>query len=116
MRRKFAGVAVAAIAIVGIGTAGAPAVAAPASGVRATIDCPASWPAKAKESVKIRTAPRTSATAVGLFPKGATGCYIASKLSEKYTACGRTSTEWELISYGSKHGWIMHTCDRTYYP
>ncbi|MEU7582296.1 hypothetical protein AB0B50_32460 [Streptomyces sp. NPDC041068] len=107
-----------AAVLMGVALTGAtavPAVAAPAKsdGVQVKRDgCRESWgfKFKAKESVKIRTKPKRSAASIGLFPKGASACFIANEDGGKYTACGKTDTYWTEMRYRGMHGYVMMTC------
>ncbi|MFE0022207.1 SH3 domain-containing protein [Amycolatopsis sp. NPDC059021] len=70
--------------------AAAPAATAAAAGT----DC--RW--KAAETIKIRTAPKTSATAVGQVNKGSKVCvYPPAVKGGTYTACKRTDDRWLKI-------------------
>ncbi|MGA4839425.1 hypothetical protein [Streptomyces sp. G45] len=69
----------------------------------------------AKESVKIRTSPKLSATAVGLWAKGKKGALCSDGKSfkgQKYKLCGKTSDRW---LYGGpfssrKEGYVPAAC------
>lgn len=68
----------------------------------------------AKESVKIRTAKRLNATALGLWPKEAkaknTGCI---QNGENYKLCGRpTQPLWLPIDYRGTRGWVPLACTK----
>ncbi|MFD8230706.1 hypothetical protein ACFV20_02210 [Streptomyces sp. NPDC059696] len=67
---------------------------------------------KAKETVNVRSAPKTSATALGIWGKGKKGGICNDGKSFKggsYTACGKTSNQWY---YGGDkvNGWVPKTC------
>ncbi|GGW34836.1 hypothetical protein [Streptomyces caelestis] len=67
---------------------------------------------KAKETVKVRTSPKTSATALGIWGKGKRGGICNDGKAYKggsYTACGKKSNMWY---YGGDkvNGWVPKTC------
>ncbi|GAA5153402.1 MULTISPECIES: hypothetical protein [Amycolatopsis] len=84
MRTRVLGMLGAAVFAAGFTVVG---VAAPAASAD---DCRY----QAAESIKIRTAPRTSATAVGLLTKGTHVCVQSLVTGGGYTACGRTDDRW----------------------
>lgn len=104
LRNRIA--AVAASAALGVASL---SLAAPANAVSVKAGC---WngPVKAKESVKIRKKPTSSATAVGLFPKGAKGCYDSSEDGKKYNLCGKKDTVWSYIAYKGMKGYVPESC------
>ncbi|GAA4554422.1 SH3 domain-containing protein [Amycolatopsis samaneae] len=76
----------------------APALAAPAPAPAATAAAGTDCRWKAAETIKIRTAPKTSATAVGQVNKGAKVCvHPPAVTGGKYTACKRTDDRWLKI-------------------
>ncbi|WP_030815660.1 hypothetical protein [Streptomyces sp. NRRL S-337] len=97
--------AAAALVAASIGLA-APAGAAP---VKASGGC---WntTAKAKETLKIRTSRKISGTAVGLIPKGATGCYEYGQEGQRYSYCGKSDNMWDYITYRGMKGYVPHSC------
>ncbi|MDH6217525.1 hypothetical protein [Streptomyces pseudovenezuelae] len=120
MKLKALGTAAAAVALVGTTLTGGVAVAqttarpAAVSAAALPTDCSKVLsPIKPKESVNIRTSPKTSATAIGVWPKGKGGAICNDGKSYKggsYTACGKTSDQWYYGGYGSKTGWVTKTC------
>ncbi|MFG2649502.1 hypothetical protein [Streptomyces sp. NPDC048436] len=114
MKFRLLGPAVAAAALIGTtlstGVASADVSASAAPNCRAAIiNVPA------KESVKIRTHAKLGATAVGVWSKGKKGtvCNDGKPITgQKYTLCGKTSTQW---LYGgpnnsSKIGYVPRAC------
>lgn len=112
--RVAAAAASAALALASLSLA-APANAAPADATSvkaASAKAAGCWnrPIKAKESVNIRKKPTASATAVGVFPKGANGCYDSGMDGQKYNLCGKKSTVWSYITYKGMKGWVAEAC------
>ncbi|MEU8958164.1 hypothetical protein AB0C93_28120 [Streptomyces sp. NPDC048518] len=69
----------------------------------------------AKETVKLRTSPKTNATAVGQWNKGKKGflCHDGYKFKgQTYKKCGKTSNKWVYaMPYGThKKGYVPVTC------
>lgn len=102
MRFTLLAPAVAAVALAGTtltsGVAMAQTPSAPVSAAAAAPYCGnglTNMPAK--ESVKIRSTPKVKGTALGVWGKGQKGfiCNDGKSIKgEKYTLCGKTSTEW----------------------
>ncbi|MBR8642812.1 SH3 domain-containing protein [Streptomyces tuirus] len=107
--RVAAAAASAALAVASLSLA-APANAAPADATSAQAAGCSNRPIKAKESVNIRKKPTATATAVGLFPKGANGCYDSGMDGQKYNVCGKKSTVWSYITYKGMKGWVAEAC------
>ncbi|MGW2230766.1 hypothetical protein [Streptomyces formicae] len=104
-------VAFSAVALVGttLATGGTAVAAAKPDCSRGITNVPA------KETVKVRTHTKLSATAVGQWNKGKKG-YLCNDgkfyTGQKYKLCGKTSTKW---LYGgpyssNKRGWIPAAC------
>ncbi|WP_369364976.1 hypothetical protein AB5L52_17785 [Streptomyces sp. CG4] len=95
------------VATAGTATAGTAAAANPPQDCsRYIINVPA------KETVNVRTAPRTSATAIGIWAKGKKGALCNTGKAYKggsYKACGKTSTMW-LYGGDKSTGWVPATC------
>jgi hypothetical protein len=105
--RKYRGI-LAALGMCGASVAAFVVLATPASGegdVGAAADC--RW--VARESIKIRTAPRTSATSVGLALKGSHVCVQTGVDGGSYTACGQSNDNWAKL--GSSR-YVAATCLR----
>lgn len=105
MRRVLASAAAAAAIAAGL-TFATPAQAASSdtASVQA-INC------HAKESVRIRQSKSTSATSLGLFPKGAGADCGASTEGGTYTACGHTDGYfWIAINYQGIKGYVALYC------
>ncbi|MFJ9850913.1 hypothetical protein [Streptomyces sp. NPDC101150] len=117
MRFKFIAPAVASAALLGTAmTSGVATATTPGTAHTATVSA-ASAPAscvraQAQESVKIRTAKKVSATALGLFPKGKTACIVGGLASTggSYNLCGHKDNTWLKISYAGNRGWIPYYC------
>jgi hypothetical protein len=89
-----------------VATAGTAAAAPPKDCSKAIVNV------KAKETVKVRTSPKTSATALGIWGKGKRGGICNDGKAYKggsYTACGKKSNMWY---YGGDkvNGWVPKTC------
>jgi uncharacterized protein YgiM (DUF1202 family) len=119
MRFKLLAPAVATAALVGTTLTGGIAVAqtpsAPVSATAAPNCGNGLTNVPAKESVKIRTSPKLSATAVGLWAKGQKGFICNDGKSfkgQKYTLCGKTSTEWlyGITNSTNKKGYVPRAC------
>ncbi|GHE89217.1 hypothetical protein GCM10018785_65500 [Streptomyces longispororuber] len=115
MKSRLLGPALATAAIAAT-TLGVAAVEAPSAAAAAKPNChSAIINVPAKETVKIRTSPRTSATAIGVWGKGKKGALCSDGKSFKggsYKACGKKSNLW---LYGgpnssSKEGYVPRTC------
>ncbi|MEV6809749.1 hypothetical protein ACH4NF_23840 [Streptomyces sp. NPDC017248] len=113
MKLKSLGTALTTAALVGTALTGSVAVAGTASAASLPRDCSkAIINVKAKETVNVRTSPKTTATAVGIWGKGAKGEVCNDGKASKggsYTACGKKSNLWY---YGGdkKTGWVPKTC------
>lgn len=119
MKFKSLAPAVAAAALVGTTLTGGVAVAQTPSAPLAAAAAPycgnniSNVPAK--ESVKIRTTTKVGATALGLWAKGQKGtiCNGGDPIKgDKYTLCGKTSTEW-LYGYTNStnvKGYVPRAC------
>lgn len=101
MNFKLLAPAVAAVALAGTtltsGVAVAQTPSAPVSAAAAPYCGNGLTNVPAKESVKIRTTPKVRGTALGVWGKGQKGfiCNDGKSIrGEKYTLCGKTSTEW----------------------
>jgi hypothetical protein len=113
LKLKSLGTALTTAALIGTALTGAAGTASAAT----QPDCSSSLVnIKPKESVKMRTSPKTSATALGVWGKGKKGgvCFGDRKPATggSYTACGKTSNKWY---YGgpnstSVEGWVPATC------
>ncbi|MER6549287.1 hypothetical protein [Streptomyces sp. NPDC001250] len=95
------------VATAGTATAGTAAAANPPQDCSSVIiNVPA------KETVNVRTAPRTSATAIGIWAKNKKGALCNTGKAYKggsYKACGKTSTMW-LYGGDKSTGWVPATC------
>ncbi|MFG3440979.1 hypothetical protein ACGF0J_27325 [Nonomuraea sp. NPDC047897] len=98
----------------------APAAAAPAAAAAqptaAVADaqgyCPFGSDAIAKENIKIRTAPRVDATALGLVLRNQHFTCHRGLDGERYTLCSQTSKVWQYITYNGMTGYIPSSCTR----
>ncbi|MGX2995282.1 hypothetical protein JNUCC64_13465 [Streptomyces sp. JNUCC 64] len=119
MRKSF-GTALVTTALVAATLTGGTAFAGSAETVRSTpvaaaaVDCSSYLsPVKAKETVKIRTAKRLNATALGIWGKGRGGDVCndgRSQAGESYRLCGKSSNQWYYGRVGSIKGWVPATC------
>ncbi|MFF7095996.1 hypothetical protein ACFY9A_26920 [Streptomyces rubradiris] len=113
MKPRFLGSALTTAVLVGTALAGTVAGAGSASAASLPKDCgKAIVNVKAKETVNVRTSPKTSATAVGIWGKGRKGTICNDGKAYKggsYKACGKKSDLWY---YGGekKTGWVPKTC------
>ncbi|GHE15212.1 hypothetical protein [Streptomyces alanosinicus] len=105
--RLVGAAALAAFASVSLGLA-TPANAAPAKDSVAA-SCKAGN-VTAKETMKIRTTPKMSGIALGLFPKGAATCLRGGGPGGMYTACGSHQAGWAYIDYRGMKGYVMDGC------
>ncbi|MEV6756331.1 hypothetical protein [Streptomyces sp. NPDC051214] len=118
MRFTLLAPAVAAAALVGTTLAGGVAVAqTPTAPVAAAAPSCGNGLTNvpAKESVKIRSTPKLNGTAVGLWAKGQKGfiCNDGKSIKgQKYTLCGKTSTEWlyGITNSTNKKGYVPRAC------
>ncbi|MEU7583031.1 hypothetical protein AB0B50_36280 [Streptomyces sp. NPDC041068] len=122
MKLRLLGPAVAAVALVGttltagVAAADAPSAAPLAAAAAKKPDCTRGLTnVPAKETVKLRTHPKLNATAVGQWNKKKKGfvCHDGKSFKgQKYTLCGKTSTEWLYgIPYGSnRQGYVPRAC------
>ncbi|WP_405870041.1 MULTISPECIES: hypothetical protein [unclassified Streptomyces] len=114
MKLKSLGSALTTVVLVGTALTGTVALAGTASA--ATPDCSSAIVGvKAKQSVKIRKSAKTSATALGVWGKGAKGglCNDGKAYTGgTYTACGKTSNKWLYGGPNSSNveGWIPKAC------
>ncbi|MFI7402672.1 hypothetical protein ACIBW9_19785 [Streptomyces sp. NPDC049541] len=113
MKLKSLGTALTTVALIGTaitGTAGTAAAASAPDCTSALVNI------KPKETVNIRSAHTTSATALGTWGKGKKGsiCTTDGKPVKggTYTACGKKSNGWFYGGpYGSDiSGWVPATC------
>ncbi|MEV0125177.1 hypothetical protein AB0I16_27195 [Streptomyces sp. NPDC050703] len=110
--RKFAAgaVAVSALALVGTTvTAGTAVAAMKPDCSRGLTNVPA------KETVKIRKSAKLNATAVGQINKGRKAFLCndgKSFTGQKYTLCGKTSTQWLYVDpyNGNYKGYVPRAC------
>jgi hypothetical protein len=113
LKLKSLGTALATAALIGTALTGTVATAGTAAAATLPTDCSkALVNVKPKETVNVRTSPKTSATAVGIWAKGAKGAVCNDGKSYKggsYTACGKTSNQW-LYGGDTKNGWVPKTC------
>ena len=117
MKLKSLGTALTTAALIGTAITGAVATAGTAAAAP-TPDCSSVLTnTKPKETVNIRSAPKTSATALGTWGKGKKGsiCTTDGKPVKggTYTACGKKSNGWFYGGpYGSdvSSGWVPATC------
>jgi hypothetical protein len=113
LKSRFLGSALTTAALVGAALTGTVAGAGAASAASLPRDCSkAIVNVKAKETVNVRTSPKTSATAVGIWGKGRTGALCNDGKAYKggsYTACGKKSNLW-LYGGDKKTGWVPKTC------
>ncbi|MFI9242418.1 hypothetical protein ACIGXF_07480 [Streptomyces sp. NPDC053086] len=113
MKLKSLGTALTTAALIGTALTGAVATAGTASAASLPHDCSkAIVNVKAKETVNVRTSPKTTATAVGIWGKGKKGAVCNDGKAYKggsYKACGKSSNLWY---YGGdkKTGWVPKTC------
>ncbi|MBL1105638.1 hypothetical protein JK361_13755 [Streptomyces sp. 5-8] len=113
MKLKYLGTALGTAALIGTALTGTIATAGTASAASLPRDCSkAIVNVKAKETVNVRTSPKTSATAVGIWGKGKKGTVCNDGKAYKggsYKACGKKSNLWY---YGGdkKTGWVPKTC------
>ncbi|MEU3859080.1 hypothetical protein AB0F03_17175 [Streptomyces sp. NPDC028722] len=113
MKLKSLGTALTTVALIGTALTGAVATAGTAAAATLPRDCSkAIVNVKAKETVNVRTSPKTTATAVGIWGKGKKGGVCNDGKAYKggsYTACGKKSNLWY---YGGdkKDGWVPKTC------
>ncbi|MGW5732746.1 hypothetical protein [Streptomyces sp. NPDC055261] len=119
MKFKLLGPAVAAAALVGTTLTGGAAVAqtpaAPVSAAAAPSCLNGLTNVPAKETVKVRTHAKLSATARGQWNKGKKGflCNDGKSITgQKYTLCGKTSTKWQYgITNGTNvKGYVPEAC------
>ncbi|GGK53774.1 hypothetical protein [Streptomyces flaveus] len=105
MRKLLAGAATTMVAVASLAFS-APAQAASSDTVSVqAINC------IAKESVRIRKSKSTSATSLGLFPKGAGAECGGSTEGGTYTACGHTNGFfWIAINYQGIKGYVALYC------
>ncbi|MCX5050450.1 MULTISPECIES: hypothetical protein [unclassified Streptomyces] len=116
MKFRSLGTALATAALIGTALTGTVATAGMAAAAT-TPDCSSALTnVKPKETVNLRSSPKTSATALGTWGKGAKGGICTSDgkpvKGGSYTACGKTSDKW---FYGgpdssSVEGWVPATC------
>ncbi|KPI16634.1 hypothetical protein OK074_8367 [Actinobacteria bacterium OK074] len=113
MKLKSLGTALATAALLGATVTGVVATAGTAAAATLPKDCSKTlYPVKPKKTVNVRTSPKTTATAIGIWAKGKGGAICNDGKSYKggsYTACGKTSNQWY---YGgdTKTGWVPKTC------
>ncbi|GAB2722531.1 hypothetical protein [Streptomyces bullii] len=112
MHLKSLRTAVATAVVIGTALTGTVATAGTASAAPPQDCSKAIVNVKAKETVNVRTAPKTTATAVGIWGKGKKGTICNDGKAYKggsYTACGKKSNMWY---YGGekKTGWVPKTC------
>ncbi|MEU0387553.1 hypothetical protein [Streptomyces chartreusis] len=111
MRFKSLGTAATSIALFATALTGTVATAGTAAA--APQDCSeAIVNVEAKETVNVRSAPKKTATALGIWGKGKRGGICNDGKAYKggsYTACGKTSNMWY---YGGDkvNGWVPKTC------
>jgi hypothetical protein len=115
---KFTSLGTAATAIALFATALTGTVATAGTAAAATKpDCSSALVnVKPKATVNLRSAPKTSSTALGTWGKGQKGgvCFGDGKPTTggSYTACGKTSNKWYFggPNSTSKEGWVPATC------
>ncbi|MFD5158427.1 hypothetical protein ACFWMJ_10200 [Streptomyces hawaiiensis] len=115
---KFTSLGTAATAIALFATALTGAVATAGTAAAATKpDCSSSLVnVKPKQTVNLRSSPKTSSTALGTWGKGQKGgvCFDDRKPTTggSYTACGKTSNKWYFggPNSSSVEGWVPATC------
>ncbi|SDN04216.1 hypothetical protein SAMN04487981_103358 [Streptomyces sp. cf386] len=112
MKFKSLGTALTTAALIGTALTGTAGTAS-----AATADCSSSLVnVKPKESVNLRSQPKTSATALGVWGKGKPGgvCFgdRGPTTGGSYTACGKTSNKWYFggPNSSSVEGWVPATC------
>lgn len=119
MKFKLLGPAVAAAALVGTTLTGGIAVAQTPSAPLAAAAAPSCLNGltnvPAKETVKVRKTATVNGTAVGQWNKGKKGfvCNDGKSIKgQKYTLCGKTSTEWLYgITNGTNvKGYVPRAC------
>lgn len=119
MKFKLLGPAVAAAALMGATLTSGVAVAQTSSAPVAAMAAPSCGNGltnvPAKESVKIRSTPKVNGSALGLWAKGQKGfiCNDGKSIKgEKYTLCGKTSTEWlyGITNSTNVKGYVPRAC------
>jgi hypothetical protein len=116
LKFKSLGTALTTAALIGTALTGAVATAGTASAVTKPDCSSALTNVKPKETVNLRSAPKTSAKALGVWGKGKKGAICTSNgkpvKGGSYKACGKKSDKW---FYGgpnstSVEGWVPATC------
>jgi hypothetical protein len=103
----FAALTVASVAL----TLGGTANAGPSKAESVHAAKCSTFGAKARESVKIRKTAKNHGTPVGLFPKGAKGCFNSSGDGQKNGDCGKGSNSvWSHVSYKGNKGYVPSRC------
>ncbi|MEU5959496.1 hypothetical protein [Streptomyces sp. NPDC047525] len=119
MKFKLLGPAVAAAALVGTTLTGGIAVAQTPSAPLAAAAAPSCGNGltnvPAKETVKVRKTAKLNGTAVGQWNKGKKGfvCNDGKSITgQKYTLCGKTSTEWlyGITNDTNVKGYVPRAC------
>ncbi|KUN08299.1 hypothetical protein AQI95_07875 [Streptomyces yokosukanensis] len=113
MKLKSLGTALTTAALIGTALTGVVATAGTAAAANPPQDCSRSIVnVPAKETVNVRTSPKTTATAIGIWGKGKKGGLCNDGKAYKggsYKACGKTSNMW-LYGGDKKTGWVPATC------
>ncbi|MFB7505939.1 hypothetical protein [Streptomyces broussonetiae] len=114
MKLKSLGSALTTVALVGTALTGVVATAGTAAAANPPQNrCKPIVNVPAKETVNVRTSPRTTATAVGIWARGKKGAPCDDGKACKggsYKACGKSTSNTWLYGGDKKTGWVPATC------